>query len=229
MQLTLLLSLPLLASATTTSSNTPRGITDKVKGVFGDPNAIIREFSDCMTACSVLGLLNLQSCEEGTAKIDCYCQKRDGNGTEAAAGQAWEDGVRLCHEGMEEIARENEAGEGQGEGQGDTVRKRVTLSYIETMGCRMGDYDEGKILDVCGALEDKSAEEKNETSTVYDERLAALNAAAADGEKGAAVQGGNGTVDGKESGAAGAAGPGVVARVAAAALGGAVAYAVAML
>lgn len=221
MQLTLLLTLPLLAAATTTTSNhNPRGITDKIKGAFGDADAIVRELSDCMVACSAYGLLdlNLRKCMNEPGKpplntMDCYCQKDDGNGTAADAGQAWENGVKRCFD--PESLKENNK---------DSKR-------FAALGCKPDGYDEGNFLKLCKALDGESAEKKNETAEALtqrtDEVVATIDGAT--GKKGAAVAGGNGTADGKDSGAAGAAGPGMVARVAGAALAGAVAYAVAML
>ncbi|KAK3293007.1 uncharacterized protein B0H64DRAFT_375984 [Chaetomium fimeti] len=219
MHLSLLLTLPLLAAATTTSGSettpkNPRGITDKIKGAFGDAPAMARELSDCMALCVEFGIYDLDmdkcSLDNGAAGVmDCWCQDGDGDGGEGAVGQALENGVRECFETIKEGGRR------------------------AAMGCTLEGYEEGKMLGICGALEGESGEKKNETGQAIGERLRGVHAKEEERENGGgrkgAVSGGNGTGEGQGSGAAAAAGPGMTARVAGAAFAAAVAYAVAML
>ncbi|EAQ83562.1 predicted protein [Chaetomium globosum CBS 148.51] len=227
MQLTLHLALPLLTAATATATTTtPRGITDKIKGAFGNADAMVRELSDCMVACAQTALFDLSAkkCSFGDGGddrievelVDCLCQKDDGNGTAADPGQAWENGVQRCF-APDYLAKK--AGRNAG---------------FASFDCRPEGYEEGRMVEICGAIEGKSVEERNATLKVYAERAGAVEDEMwrIKGEKaGVVAGGGNGSpAEGKDSGAAGgAAGPGMVARVAGAALAAAVAYAVAML
>ncbi|KAH6623373.1 hypothetical protein F5144DRAFT_583057 [Chaetomium tenue] len=220
----LLLTLPLLTAATTTTTttHTPRGLTDKIKGAFGNADALIRELSECTIACAQTGLwdLNWDKCVGADGKVrelvDCVCQKDDGNGTVADPGQAWENGVQRCF-APDYLAKKAERNAG-----------------FASLACRPEGYEEGRMVEICGAIEGKSVEERNATLEVYAERARVVEEKMGEGKgqkAGVAVGGGNGSAaDGKDSGAAGgAAGPGVVTRVAGAAFAAAVAYAVAML
>ncbi|KAH6847679.1 hypothetical protein B0I37DRAFT_415403 [Chaetomium sp. MPI-CAGE-AT-0009] len=209
----LTLTLPLLAAAvttTTTSATTnPRGITDKIKGAFGDASAMVRDLSDCMVACTELGTdgLDVNKCRGfGVSHMDCWCQDGDGKGGDGPIGQAWENGVRECF-----------------------ASKTGEESRLVEMGCKPDGYEEGRFLGICKALEGESDEERNETAVVVVQRIREIFRMD-EGEEGeerkGAVVGGNGTADGQGSGAAG---PGVAGRVAGAAFAAVVAYAVAML
>ncbi len=90
---TLLLLLPALTAATLSPPNSARGLTDKVKGLFGDPVAMVENFSPCMRECV----------REGYFELDCALEKncgcgaaKGGDGKDSTAGQEWEDQTQKC-------------------------------------------------------------------------------------------------------------------------------------
>ncbi|KAK3900574.1 hypothetical protein C8A05DRAFT_17133 [Staphylotrichum tortipilum] len=85
----LLLLLPAVtAAANSPHANAPRGLTDKVKGLFGNPVAMVEELSPCMRGCV----------REGFFELDCALEKNCGCSKEGdgAVGQVWEDETKKC-------------------------------------------------------------------------------------------------------------------------------------
>lgn len=126
---TLLLFLPAYVAATASyfPPASARGLTDKIKGLFGNPVAMVEDLSPCMRECV----------RESYFELDCALEKncgcaQDGGGKDAAAGaaavgQLWEDETKKCF-----------------------ANKTVE-------GCGEKEYDEGKVLDICKAIvEDKN-------------------------------------------------------------------------
>ncbi|KAK4040811.1 hypothetical protein C8A01DRAFT_15344 [Parachaetomium inaequale] len=207
---TLLFLLPLATAAATTTTTpndkvdvSPRGVTNAVKGFFGDPVAKVNELSACMTVCAFDPFFP-DECAEDAEAIDCFCNQKHKDGSDAAAGEAWNNNTKVCFDDLATKERK----------------------WATRLGCKPDGFEDGKIVDICGAVAGADLQKKNETGMALGGNFAKVMGW--DEEEGAEGKTtGNGT--GKESGAAAAAGAGAVARITGAVLAAAVGYAVAML
>ena len=202
----------------------PRGVTDKVKGLFGDPAAMVNDLPLCTRRCAALAAFTLY-CKDGEdgdpietrngIYIDCMC---------ADGGQKWEDKTKKCFDNARE--------DGNNNNNGTTSAKKKKKEEKEEgeegsrfAECGADDYEPGKLLDVCKAVGEKP-DKKNETATAVLKMMAQDLFGLTDEEL---EQEGLGEgKKGKTSGAA-ALGVGGVRMVAGVVLAAAVGWAVAML
>ncbi|KAG7294125.1 hypothetical protein NEMBOFW57_004189 [Staphylotrichum longicolle] len=161
---TILLLLPLTSAARShvhghnhahahPNNNNPRGVTDKVKGLFGDPVAMINDLPPCMRLCASIGTFSAACLvdtddpieQQNSDYLACLC---------ANGGAKWENGTRECFEPSVD--------DDDGSGKNKTTNIQLPSSGKE---CKLNkDYDEGKVTEVCKAVAEKP-DKTNETAT----------------------------------------------------------------